>query len=174
MPLYVILFPVMVWCDILCLTVIRCLMNNETEKQTLTTAPAIYHGSLMWLLAITVLAAGGVMSYMQIGDTYWLARSGCLVVMLGIWSGLGGLVWLTILNKRLAMRYRRSKRRLQFKFRDDPDELDAELLRLDKRFTELTDKHHSRLHLSVGVQEAVLLLAGTFFWGFGDLIRFVI
>jgi len=149
-------------------------MNNETEKQTLTTAPAIYHGLFVWLLAVSVVAVGALMSFMKVGDSGWLARSGCVVVMLGIWSGLGGLIRETILNERLAMRYRRKKRRLQFKFRNDVDTLDEEILQLDKRFAELTDKHHSKLHLSVGVQEAVLLLMGTFIWGFGDLIRFVV
>jgi uncharacterized membrane protein YcjF (UPF0283 family) len=149
-------------------------MTEVTDQPDLTAAPAVYHGPLVWLLAVMVLAGGVLLSLLKVGDSDWLARSGCVVVMLGIWSGLGGLVRETILKKQLTIRQRRGQRRLQIKYRDDPETLAMELETLNKRCAELTIKHHSKLHLSVGVQEAVLLLLGTFVWGFGDLIRFVV
>ena len=149
-------------------------MNDGTEKQILAAAPVVYHGPAMWWLAVAVLIAGAAMPLLNVADSNWFSRSGCFVVMLGIWSGLGGLIRGKILDKTLAMRFKRSRRLLRSRYRNDPEVMKQELEKLDRRFADLNDKHHSKLHLSVGVQEAVLLLVGTFVWGFGDLIRFVI
>lgn len=149
-------------------------MNDEAKKNTLTTAPVVYKGPLTWMVAVTVLMAGVLLPLLQLVDSDWLSRSGCVVVMLGIWSGLGGLIREKILDKRLMLRQRRAVRRLKRKYRFDAEVLAEELGHLEKRYAELADKHHSKLHLSVGVQEAALLLTGTFVWGFGDLIRLFI
>jgi hypothetical protein len=114
------------------------------------------------------------MPLLKLADSSWFSRAGCFVVVLGIWSGLGGLIREKILDERLVLRRRHARRRLRSRYRHNPEALEQELGPLDKRFTELIDKHHARLQLSVGVQEAVLLLVGTFVWGFGDLIRFML
>jgi len=145
-------------------------MVDQSAPKVLDVTPLVYHGPAMWWLAALILLTGAAVPVLGLGSSQWFARSGCMVVMLGIWSGLGGVIWGKILDKRLAIRQHHSRRRLQSKYRYEPDVLDEELAHLDKRFAELVEKHHKRLQLSIGVQEATLLLLGTFVWGFGDLI----
>ena len=144
---------------------------EDTVKESLVDAPIVYRGPTTWWLAVVILIGGAAIPVLNVSDSSWFSRAGCLVVMLGIWSGLGGLIRQKILNKRIAMRNRSAERRLRRKYRYDQATLDVELIQLEKRFAELTDKHHTKLQLSVGVQEATLLILGTFVWGFGDLIK---
>jgi len=111
-------------------------------------------------------------------DAEWFSRAGCLVVMLGIWSGIGG-----VLQERLffvrSKRLRRNaltvaKARLAEET-SDADQIEKELAEINASFDNQMADATQNIRLSIGILELSLLLTGTFLWGFGDLlIRFAV
>ena len=61
---------------------------------------------LLWLAATIVLVAGVYLSHLEFMQTEWLSRAGCIVVMLGIWSGLGIVLQEKVINTRLKWQRR--------------------------------------------------------------------
>jgi len=103
----------------------------------------------------------------------WLIRAGCLVAMLGIWSGLGGIIQERILAN--SIRGRRRNAIVQAKAAllekdSNPETTDAEIKKIEESFEAQLSHASERLRLSVGIDEVVLVLTGTFIWGFGDLV----
>ena len=102
----------------------------------------------------------------------WLTRAGCLVAMLGIWSGLGGIIQERILTTRIRRKQRNAIVHARAKLLEkdiDPKVLDTEIMKINELFNAQLLHAAERLRLSVGIDEVVLLLTGTFIWGFGDL-----
>ena len=145
-------------------------MNEANE-------PVLGHGrlqhALFWLLATLLLAGGYWLNMIAFLGEEWLSRAGCLVVILGIWSGLGGIVQERVLLSRLQLRHRlavaRTRRRLR-RQRVDAERIDSEVAELDKAFEGLAKQLSHTLRLSVGILEVSLLITGTLLWGFGDLV----
>lgn len=102
----------------------------------------------------------------------WLSRAGCLVVVLGIWSGLGGIIQERVVAGRLRIRRRlalaRARQRLR-RQRADSERIGLELDSINKAFQEQATAASTSLRLSVGIIEVSLLITGTLLWGFGDL-----
>lgn len=129
--------------------------------------------AISWVVAIALIAFGAYLSRIEFMGEEWLSRSGCLVVILGIWSGLGGIIQERVLVSRLRLRRRmavlRTKRRMRGR-QVSQERIDEELEDIAKRFEENTRALSDRLRLSLGLLEVSLLMTGTFLWGFGDLL----
>lgn len=106
-------------------------------------------------------------------NSEWLTRAGCVVVMLGLWSGLGGILQERLLVSRTKWRRRNAitaaRARLS-ESREDADKTEKELTEINEAFDNQIGEATQNLRLSIGVLEVSLLLTGTFFWGFGDLL----
>lgn len=93
-------------------------------------------------------------------------------MIIGIWSGLGGIIQERILLSRLQIRRRmaiaRTKQKLRKK-RVDNEYIDKEIEAVEEAFKEKSAQLAHALKFSVGILEVSLLILGTFLWGFGDL-----
>lgn len=128
---------------------------------------------IIWIVSITVVVLGIVMSTIPILDRDWLARAGAVVVMMGIWSGIGGIIRYSILREKLATAKRRGEMRAQTHYQKDPEELEKILSDLNQQYINDAESLRSELSITIGMQEAVLLLSGTILWGFGDLYQYL-
>ena len=134
--------------------------------------PAFSH-AIKWLIAVAVLAAGAYLSVIDFMGHEWLTRAGCLVVMLGIWSALGGIVEERLLNTRIQHNQRNAIVRAKAELLEsnaDTGAIEKELARINEMFEAQRSHAAGKLRMSVGFQEVSLLLTGTFVWGFGDLL----
>lgn len=131
------------------------------------------HGLILWIIAIVAISAGYYFSVQQYLDQQWLSRAGCFVVVLGIWSGLGGVIQKKFLHRGLKIRKRVAERRVRQAFAADEDEMEKELMKVQNKFDEQWKELRDQVGVSVGVIEASLLITGTVLWGFGDLIKYL-
>lgn len=143
-------------------------MQQEEIKQT-----SRHYRFLFGLLSLLLIGAGAYLSRIRYLDTEWLSRAGCLVVVLGIWSGLGGIIQEKIITSRLRVRHRMAELRLRRTLRRggaDAERIAQELEALDADSQAQIAALSEHLRLSVGIQEVTLLVIGTLLWGFGDLL----
>lgn len=131
------------------------------------------HGIILWILAIAAIIGGYHLAIENFLDQDWLSRAGCFIVVLGIWSGLGGLIERKLQHRRLRMKKYLAMRRLRRAFRADKEQLDKEAQKLHQQYTERFEALKDDLGISVGFVEASLLITGTLLWGFGDLVRYL-
>ena len=125
-----------------------------------------------WCIAVVLVCLGIYLSITQFMGREWLTRAGCLVAMLGIWSGLGGIIQERILTTRIRRKQRNAIVHARAKLLEkdiDPKTLDTEIIKINDLFNAQLSHAAERLRLSVGIDEVVLVLTGTFIWGFGDL-----
>ena len=155
-------------------------MSSDPQKQNsfsqLGGIPAglkyTYH-STMALLTIGCLVLGVYLSQIEYLGFEWFSRSGSMIVILGIWSGLGGIIQERFILGQLAFRYRMSLARAKRKFRlmqAEEDIVLQEIAAMEQQYNESIDLHQNALKLRVGLLEVCLLVLGTFIWGFGDII----
>lgn len=64
------------------------------------------HPLLNWLLAILLMVSGIYLSTIEFAGIEWLFRSGCLIVVLSVWSSLGGIIQERLLISRLNFQHR--------------------------------------------------------------------
>ena len=128
---------------------------------------------LLWPLAIIVIACGIYLTKMHFLQTEWLSRAGCVVVMLGVWSGLGVVLQEKLLATKLKWQMRNSITATRARMVENDDDDETIRLRLedindgfDKRYEAM----RQQMKFSLGVLEVSLLMTGTFLWGFGDLL----
>lgn len=131
------------------------------------------HGLILWIIAIVAIVAGYYLSIQQYLDQQWLSRAGCFIVVLGIWSGLGGVIEEKLLHRGLVLKKHMAERRIRRAFAADEEEMENELQKVHKRYDEERVELRNALGISVGVIEASLLITGTLLWGFGDLIKYL-
>jgi len=131
------------------------------------------HGLVLWVIALIAIAWGYQLSMEQYLDQYWLSRAGCFVVVLGIWSGLGGVIEAKLIHRALSIRKRLAMRQVIRAFGADEEEREKQLQKVRQTYDEKFEILRSNLGISVGVIEASLLITGTILWGFGDLIKYV-
>jgi hypothetical protein len=122
-----------------------------------------------WFLALAFFALGLYLSKIAWLQAEWFSRSGCLVVVLGVWSSIGVVFHEKLISRRANWIRNKELRQLKARGLDDAEIV----LGIDK----VNADHDQRLHLaiqdlrlSVGVLEMSLLISGTLVWGFGDLI----
>lgn len=119
------------------------------------------------------MVAGVYLSKIQFLQTEWLSRAGCLIVILGIGSGLGVIIHERLLLIRFRWRRRMAlakakKNQLRKAIPEEEFKQSIEQINntFDKKMADMTQK----LKLSFGIVEVSLLISGTFIWGFGDLL----
>ena len=131
------------------------------------------HQALYAISAMTVIVLGVYFSHIGFMNIEWLSRAGCLVVMIGVWSGIGGIFQERLLigrmNWRLGHALKRAKTR-HVKEHVAAEDCEKELALIATNFETKLSAATQRLKLSVGVLEVSLLMTGTFLWGFGDLL----
>ncbi len=146
--------------------------------KTLASAHSRKYRISLWLIASAVIALGVYLTMIQFMHAEWLTRAGFLVVMLGIWSGIGGVLQERLFFSR-SRRLRRNaitaaKARLIEESSDD-DRIEKELKEINEAFDNQIADATQNIRLSIGILELSLLMTGTFLWGFGDLlIRFAV
>ncbi len=131
------------------------------------------HQVILWVLSTLILASGFYLSKIQFMQEEWLSRAGSLIVVLGIWSSLGGIIQERVLVNRLKVRRRLAIARARRKLRRelaDADTTDKQIDSISKSFEQKIKAVSDELRLSVGIQEVSLLITGTLIWGFGDLV----
>lgn len=111
----------------------------------------------IYFLSVTIILCSLYFSYFN-QDWQWLSRSGCLIVILGIYLTSSQIIEN---SRRLSQRYRGAHRDGNF-HRDWASDKHEKIL------------HHARSHEEgtwiMGKCGFNLLILGTFIWGFGDLI----
>jgi hypothetical protein len=130
------------------------------------------HPLINCLVALLLIALGVYLSIIQFAGLEWLTRTGCLIVVLGVWSGLGGIIQERLLISRLNFQHRvalaRVKRKLR-KLNVSTDYIEKEIQSIEDDFEDKTEKILHAVRLQLGILEVSLLITGTLLWGFGDL-----
>ena len=125
------------------------------------------------MIAFALVVLGVYLSNIRFMDSEWLSRAGCLVVMIGLWSGIGGIFQERLITSRIRWRRRNaivSARARLAEEQADSEQAEKELKEIDETFEKELEKTTQNLRLSIGVIEVSLLMTGTFLWGFGDLL----
>jgi uncharacterized membrane protein YcjF (UPF0283 family) len=147
------------------------LSDNKREVET-GVIRKVQHVSI-WLISILVIALGVYLTMIEFCNIEWLTRSGCVVVMLGIWSGMGGIIEEGLLSSRLDVQRRIAISRAKIKLRkiNAPDEyVEKELESIESEHERKVEELRNKFRLQLGILEVSLLMTGTFIWGFGDLL----
>jgi hypothetical protein len=139
----------------------------------LTVNRTTVRGIVLWIIAIGAIILGYRLSVEQYLDQHWLARAGCFIVILGIWSGLGGVIEEKLLHRGLTIQKYMAMRRIRLAFGADKEEMEKQLQQTQQQFNDRLAALQNELGISIGVIEASLLIAGTLLWGFGDLIKYL-
>ncbi len=149
-------------------------MSAGTAEKSSTKSLTISrrHPLVNWLLAILLMVSGIYLSIIEFAGLEWLSRSGCLIVVLGVWSGLGGIIQERLLIGRLNIQHRINLARVKKKLRllNAADEYKAsEIESIEDEFKAQTETILQAVRLQLGILEVSLLITGTLLWGFGDL-----
>jgi uncharacterized membrane protein YcjF (UPF0283 family) len=147
------------------------LSDNKREVET-GVIRKVQHVSI-WLISILVIALGVYLTMIEFCNIEWLTRSGCVVVMLGIWSGMGGIIEEGLLTSRLDVQRRIALSRAKLKLRkiNAPAEyVEKEIESIEEDHERQVEELRNKFRLQLGILEVSLLMTGTFIWGFGDLL----
>ncbi|TWX72480.1 hypothetical protein [Colwellia sp. C1TZA3] len=119
--------------------------STELTSAALVTPVSIpkRHQFINWSLAILIAVLGVYLSIIQFAGLEWLSRSGCLIAVLGVWSGLGGIIQERLLIGRLNFHHRitlaRSKRKLH-KLKVSSENIASEIQAIEHNFEDKTDQ----------------------------------
>jgi len=133
----------------------------------------IVHGLLLWLIVAVLLIIAYVLTSREFLDQLWLSRAGCLIVVLGILSGVSGMLEERLLHRVLKLKRRIAERRARLAFGGNEEQLGKEMENIRQRYDDHRLKMREDVNISVGLIEASLVITGTLLWGFGDLVRYV-
>lgn len=127
---------------------------------------------MIWLLSLAFLFMGYYLSKVHFLGGEWLTRSGCLIVLLGVWSSIGAIIAERVMIKKLKIHHRITLSRAKIKLRKVKasdeyinQEIDTIKASLDEKIEVIKDN----VRYQLGILEVSLLMTGTFIWGFGDL-----
>jgi cell division protein FtsB len=102
----------------------------------------------------------------------WLTRSGCLIVLLGVWSSIGAIIAERVLIKKVKIQHRivisRAKAKLR-KIKATDEYINKEMDTIKDDFDDKIEVIKDNVRYQLGILEVSLLMTGTFIWGFGDL-----
>lgn len=133
---------------------------------------SLFNRAISWTGAFALIVLGVYLSNIRFLNSEWLSRAGCLVVMIGLWSGIGGIFQERLLVSRIRWRRRNALVRARARLAEEQansEQVKKELDEIDETFEKESAKATQNLRLSIGVLEVSLLMTGTFLWGFGDL-----
>lgn len=127
---------------------------------------------ITWLMALLLIVIGVYLTKVGFLGIEWLSRSGCLIVLLGVWSGLGGIIQERLILGKLNVRHKISlahlKRRLR-KSKASAEHIEKEVQTIEDEFEDKIAVLMQTVRLQLGILEVSLLMTGTLLWGFGDL-----
>lgn len=92
------------------------------------------HGIILWIIAIAAIITGYYLSIERFLDQDWLSRAGCLIVVLGIWSGLGGVIEAKILHRGIRIRKFMAMRHTHRAFSADKEEMEKQLQQIQDKY----------------------------------------
>ena len=126
---------------------------------------------LYWLCALSIFYVGFYLSQIDYMNIEWFSRSGCVVVILGVWASLGVIFKEKLILQTMTWKKNKAFAKSKLKgfkhkhqaIEDEIDEINAEH---DKELTEQLQ----HLKMSIGALEVSLIITGTFIWGFGDIL----
>jgi hypothetical protein len=128
---------------------------------------------MAWLLSLTLIFIGYYLSEIRFLQLEWLTRSGCLIVLLGIWSSIGAIIAERVLISKLNIQHRIVLSRAKIKLRKmnaPKDYIEKEVGTIEEDFDDRIDVIKDNVRYQLGILEVSLLMTGTFIWGFGDLL----
>jgi cell division protein FtsB len=127
---------------------------------------------MIWLLSLTFLSMGYYLSKVHFLNGEWLTRSGCLIVLLGVWSSIGAIIAERVLIKKVKIQHRivisRAKAKLR-KIKATDEYINKEMDTIKDDFDDKIEVIKDNVRYQLGILEVSLLMTGTFIWGFGDL-----
>jgi hypothetical protein len=132
-----------------------------------------YQSLVVWIIALGIIVSGTYLSHIAYLGYEWLSRAGCLIVVLGIWSGIGGLIQEQILIGQIRWRRRNAiiRARAALEAKDStPADIEREIKVIDDTFDKQSFDLSQKLKVSLGIREVTILITGTLLWGFGDII----
>jgi hypothetical protein len=128
---------------------------------------------MAWLLSLTLISMGYYLTEIRFLELEWLTRSGCLIVLLGVWSSIGAIIAERVLISRLNIQHRivlsRTKIKLK-KINAPKDYIEKEIDTIEDAFDDRVNVIKDNVRYQLGILEVSLLMTGTFIWGFGDLL----
>jgi hypothetical protein len=128
---------------------------------------------MIWLLSLVFIGVGYYLTKINFLEGEWLTRSGCLIVLLGVWSSIGAIIAEQVMIKKLNIQHRivlsREKMKLR-KINASKEYIDKEVDKLEDDFEDKITVIKDNFRYQLGVLEVSLLMTGTFIWGFGDLL----
>ena len=128
---------------------------------------------MAWLLSLTLIFIGYYLSEIRFLQLEWLTRSGCLIVLLGVWSSIGAIIAERVLISKLNIQHRIVLSRAKIKLRKmnaPKDYIEKEIGTIEDDFDDRIDVIKDNVRYQLGILEVSLLMTGTFIWGFGDLL----
>ena len=128
---------------------------------------------MAWLLSLTLIFIGYYLSEIRFLQLEWLTRSGCLIVLLGVWSSIGAIIAERVLISKLNIQHRIVLSRAKIKLRKmnaPKDYIEKEIATIEDDFDDRIDVIKDNVRYQLGILEVSLLMTGTFIWGFGDLL----
>ena len=145
--------------------------TDEIEEKKLSKLSKGYPW-ITWLMALLLIVIGIYLTKVGFLGIEWLSRSGCLIVLLGVWSGLGGIIQERLILGKLNVRHKISlahlKRRLR-KSKASAEHIEKEVQTIEDEFEDKIAVLMQTVRLQLGILEVSLLMTGTLLWGFGDL-----
>ncbi|WP_448245712.1 hypothetical protein [Thalassotalea agariperforans] len=145
--------------------------TDEIEEKKLSKLSKGYPW-ITWLMALLLIVIGVYLTKVGFLGIEWLSRSGCLIVLLGVWSGLGGIIQERLILGKLNVRHKISlahlKRRLR-KSKASAEHIEKEVQTIEDEFEDKIAVLMQTVRLQLGILEVSLLMTGTLLWGFGDL-----
>lgn len=124
------------------------------------------------MTAVLFIILGFYLSQIGFMNQEWLSRAGCLIVILGIWSGLGVVVQERLIRQRIKRQRRNAVTEARARLGEEgkcDEEVHQEIEEINAAFDRQEEELTHQLKFSLGILEVSLLITGTFLWGFGDL-----
>ena len=165
------------WKIILQLSLLKSTNLNDVKVSINTGEIRKLQSLLIWLASLIVIGLGVYLTLINFYNIEWLTRSGCIVVLLGIWSGMSGIIEERVLTSRFDVQRRIALSRAKLKLRkiNAPEEyIEKEIESIELEYEQKMEKLRDNVRLQLGMVEVSLLMTGTFLWGFGDLFFKVI
>jgi len=137
------------------------------------TTRSSFNRAVWWSAAVALIVLGVYLSNIHFMNREWLSRAGCLIVMLGLWSGIGEIFQEQFLISQMRWRRRNAITKARARLAEDQvdsGKVESELDQINEAFERRLSEVTQSLRLSLGVLEVSLLMTGTFLWGFGDLL----
>lgn len=132
-----------------------------------------FSNTFYWLAALAFFYIGFHLTKIEYMHVEWFSRSGCLVVVLGVWASLGGVLKEKVLVQKISWKRNQAFAKSRFRIlkgKNHPSLGEAEIEEINSSHDKELADHLQHLKMSIGALEVSLLIAGTLIWGFGDLV----